>query len=81
MKTARRRAREVALQSLYAWQVAGGDALAEAQALEDWARCDQALAAALVRGVVADAARLQARIAPHIDRKFSALSPVERAIL
>lgn len=81
MKTARRRAREVALQALYAWQVAGGDALAEAQALEDWERCDQALAAALVKGVTTGAAGLEQRIAPHIDRKFSALSPVERAIL
>ena len=81
MKTARRRAREIALQALYAWQVAGGDALAEAQGLEDWARCDQALAAALVKGVTAGVAELEQRIAPHIDRKFSALSPVERAIL
>jgi len=81
MKTARRRAREVALQALYAWQVAGGDAIAEAQALEGWERCDQELAAALVRGVTASAAQLEQRIAPHIDRKFSALSPVERAIL
>jgi N utilization substance protein B len=81
LKTARRRAREVALQALYAWQIAGGDALAEAQALEGWERCDQELAGALVRGVTRSAAELEGRITPFIDRKFSALSPVERAIL
>lgn len=81
LKTARRRAREVALQALYAWQIAGGDALAEAQALDGWERCDQELAGALVRGVTRSAAELEGRITPFIDRKFSALSPVERAIL
>lgn len=81
LKTARRRAREIALQALYAWQVAGGDALAEAQALEGWERCDQELASALVRGVTRSAAELEGRITPFIDRKFGALSPVERAIL
>ncbi len=81
LKTARRRAREIALQALYAWQVAGGDALAEAQALEGWERCDQELAGALVRGVTRSAAELESRITPFIDRKFGALSPVERAIL
>ncbi|TAK48744.1 MAG: transcription antitermination factor NusB [Betaproteobacteria bacterium] len=81
LRTPRRRAREVALQALYAWQVAGGDAMAEARALEGWERCDQELAAALVRGVVAGAAGLEQRITPFIDRKFSALSPVERTIL
>lgn len=81
LKTARRRSREIALQALYAWQIAGGDALAEAQALDGWERCDQELAGALVRGVTRGAAELEGRITPFIDRKFSALSPVERAIL
>ena len=81
MKTSRRQARELALQALYAWQLAGGDALAEARALDGWERCDQELAGALLRGVTRSAAELEGRITPFIDRKFSALSPVERAIL
>lgn len=81
MKTPRRRAREIALQALYAWQLAGGDPLAEARGMEGWERCDQELAEALVRGVTRSVAALEAQIAPFIDRKFSALSPVERAVL
>jgi len=81
LKTPRRRAREIALQALYAWQLAGGDALAEARALDGWERCDQELAGALLRGGTRSAAELEGRITPFIDRKFSALSPVERAIL
>jgi N utilization substance protein B len=81
VKTPRRRAREIALQALYAWQLSGSDALAEARALEGWERCDQALAEAIVRGVTSGARELEARLAPFIDRKFSRLSPVERAVL
>jgi len=78
---ARRRAREIALQALYAWQLAGGDALAEARTLEGWERCDQALAEDLILGVTSRAAELEKRIAPALDREFLRLSPVERAIL
>ena len=81
MRTARRRAREVALQALYAWLLAQGDALAHARTLEGWERCDAALAEDLIRGVTARAAELEARIAPCLERPFALLSPVERAIL
>ena len=81
LNTPRHRAREVALQALYAWQLAAGDALAEARTLEGWERCDQALAEELIRGVTARAADLARRIAPFLDREFARLSPVERAIL
>lgn len=81
LKTPRRRAREIALQALYAWQLARGDALAEARAMDGWERCDQGLAELLLRGVTARAADLEARLAPLIDRKFAELSPVERAVL
>jgi N utilization substance protein B len=77
----RRAAREVALQSLYAWRLAGGDALAHAQALEGWERCDQAFAAELIRGVVEKREPLEAGLAPHLDRPLEALSPVERVLL
>lgn len=84
-KTARRRARELALQSLYAWQVAGGElpeVLDQLRGLEGWERSDQKLADAIVRGVITRAGALQALIAPCLDnRDFSQLAPVERAIL
>jgi N utilization substance protein B len=81
LKASRRRAREIALQALYAWQLAGADALAEARTLDGWERCDQSFAEELIRGVTGRAAELQQRIAPVLDRDFQRLSPVERAIL
>ena len=81
LKASRRRAREIALQALYAWQLAGADALAEARTLDGWERCDQSFAEELIRGVTSRAQELQQRIAPVLDRDFQRLSPVERAIL
>ncbi|KPK06232.1 MAG: hypothetical protein AMJ64_09600 [Betaproteobacteria bacterium SG8_39] len=85
MKNPRRRAREIALQALYAWQLGGGDAaeaLEQARGLEGFERADAALVEALVRGSIERAATLDALIEPHlIERRLSELSPVERAIL
>ena len=81
LKASRRRAREIALQALYAWQLAGADAVAEARTLDGWERCDQAFAEDLIRGVIRCAAQLELRISPVLDREFARLSPVERAIL
>jgi N utilization substance protein B len=81
LKASRRRAREIALQALYAWQLAGSDALGEARTLDGWERCDQALAEDLICGVTTRAAELEQRITPALDREFLRLSPVERAIL
>ena len=80
-KTARRRSREAALQALYAWQLAGGDALEQLNALEEDARTDAALAQSIVRGVFERSGELERMIAPCLDREFRRLSPVERAIL
>ena len=81
MKTARRHAREAALQALYAWQLGGGDPLDQMQALEGTERADRAFAETILRGVRERAQEIQALITPHLDRKFEKLSPVERAIL
>jgi len=85
MKTYRRRAREIALQALYTWQIAGGGAreiLDQAKALEGYERCDQALAEALIAGVLNRAAELETLLLPCVTgRSFGQLSPVERAIL
>ena len=79
--SARRRAREIALQALYAWRLGGGDLLAHAKTLEGWQRCDQKFAAELIAEVVSMSDELEKRIAPHLDRSLASLSPVERVIL
>ncbi len=81
MRTARRRAREIALQTLYAWLLAQGDALAHARTLDGWERCDQALAEELIREITAQARDLEEKFVPFLDRAVGSLSPVERAIL
>lgn len=85
MKNPRRRAREIALQALYAWQLGGGnvaEALEQARGLEGYARADAALVEALVRGSIERAESLDALVAPHlIERQLNQLSPIERAIL
>jgi N utilization substance protein B len=85
MKTARRKAREIALQGLYAWQIGGGsvtEVLEQARSLDGWDRSDRALAEALVRGVIEHAAELEAMITPCVEgRSFAQLSPIERGIL
>jgi N utilization substance protein B len=81
MKTARRQAREIALQALYAWQLSGEDPLAQARTLEGYDKTDRRFVESLLRGVIGRADELRALIAPHLSREFGRLSPVERAIL
>ena len=78
---ARRRAREIALQALYAWKLGGGDVLPHAKTLEGWERCDQEFAAELIVEVVKKNDFLEKSIAPYLDRSLASLSPVERVIL
>jgi N utilization substance protein B len=78
---ARRRAREIALQALYAWKLAGGDALAHSRTLEGWERCDQKFAEQLIAEITGKSEALEASIAPHLDRSVASLSPIERVIL
>jgi transcription antitermination protein NusB len=83
-KTRRRRSRELALQGLYQWRVAGGTAEAiEAQLQEtrEFPRTDVEYLSALLRGVLANCAELEKQIQPYLDRPFRELSPVEVAIL
>jgi N utilization substance protein B len=85
VKSARRQARERALQALYAWQLSGVDPLEAVLGLEESdaesTKADRAFVQALVRGVRERVAELDALIAPHLDRDLSRLSPVERSIL
>jgi transcription antitermination protein NusB len=72
-------AREVALQALYAWQLSGSDPLDEARSNEAYEK--SAFLDDLVQGVRSRAPELEKLIAPHLDREFARLSPIERAIL
>jgi N utilization substance protein B len=80
VKSTRRQGRELALQALYAWQLSGADPLEEAKCLEGFEQ-NADFVKVLVSGVRDRAAELQSAIAPHSERAFERLSPVERAIL
>jgi N utilization substance protein B len=83
-RSARRRAREFALQGLYEWLVGGAEAGtvdAHMREQDGFARCDRAHFDILLHGCIADAAALDAVIARHADRKTSALSPIEHGAL
>ncbi|MCU0768756.1 MAG: transcription antitermination factor NusB [Burkholderiaceae bacterium] len=90
-RSARRRARELAVQGLYQWLVGGQDAaaieghLAESrgpEGLDDLAaRADMAHYRELLTGAIDGAAGLRTEFAPHLDRDVAALSPVEHGIL
>jgi N utilization substance protein B len=83
-KTRRRQARELALQGLYQYCVAGGSAEAiEAQLKEtnEFAKTDEGYFSSLLYGVLANVAELERLIQSSLDRPFKELSPVEIAIL
>ena len=83
-RSARRQSRELALQGLYQWLIAGGDAAAVQSHIreqDDFERCDQAHFDALLGGGIAQCAALDAAIARHVDRPTRQLSPVEHAVL
>jgi N utilization substance protein B len=83
-KSARRRAREFALQGLYEWLVGGADAgVVDAHVREQdgFGRCDQPHFDALLHGCIREAAELDQHLAKHVDRKTTALSPVEHGAL
>ncbi len=84
LKSARRRAREYALQGLYQWQLAGHAASDIRHQLAEDPNFDKADAAyfrTVLDGTIAEAETLKSEIAPALDRKVESLSPVERGIL
>ena len=83
-KSARRRAREFALQGMYEWLLAGSDAgVVDAHMVEQegFAQCDTAHFDALLHGCIGEAAALDAALARHVDRPTTELSPVEHGLL
>src|SRR5688572_7057860 len=84
MRTDRRRSREFALQGIYQWQIAGGDAAAIGRQLGEakgFEKVDVDYFRMLLAGTIADAPELEQAIAPYLDRDYARLSPVERGIL
>ena len=83
-KSRRHRARELALQGIYQWRLAGGGASdIEAQLSEEggFAGADKTYFVEVLHAVLADHLVLEAHIQPCLDRPARELSPVEYAIL
>lgn len=86
-RSARRRAREFALQGVYEWLVKGGNAEeageidAHTRDAEGFDEADLSHYRALLHGAVRDAEVLRVKFTPFLDRALSELSPVEHAIL
>lgn len=84
MKSARHKARELALQGLYQWLLAEervGDIRAHLAEFKGFAKADQEYLELLLGGVIADVAELDAGLRPLLDRPVKELSPVERGVL
>ena len=83
-KSARRRARECAMQGLYEWLVAAsplGDIQVHMRELDGFGKCDVAHFEALLQGCIEQAAAIDTLLAKHLDRAVARLSPVEHAVL
>jgi N utilization substance protein B len=83
-KSARRRAREVALQGLYEWLISGAEASvvdAHMREQEGFDKCDSAHFDALLHGCIAQAVDIDAVLTRHVDRKTTQLSPIEHGVL
>jgi N utilization substance protein B len=83
-KSARRWAREFALQGLYELYVAEHDPVSirlRAEGDEDFKRCDKAFFREMWQGLTDDRDALIAMAQPHVDRPFAQISPIERGII
>lgn len=87
-RSARRRAREFALQGTYEWLVKGGADLSDLSVIdahmresEGFGQADAEYFRTLLYGATRDAEALRQRFRPHVDRPLEELSPVEHAIL
>jgi N utilization substance protein B len=83
-KSARRRAREFALQGLYEWLLNRADAGAidaHVREQEGFEKCDREHFDLLLHGAIREAEAIDAALAAHIDRKVELLSPIEHAAL
>ena len=84
MKSARRRAREMAVQGLYSWQMSGlpaAEILVHLSDSKDFERADGVLLQRMLAGTIEGSDSLRETLAPLLDRPWTGLSPVERAVL
>jgi len=84
MSRTRSQARRCAVQALYQWQLTGADvAEVASQILEekDVKKVDASYFRGLLSGVVKQVDKLDALLAPVIDRSVESLDPVELAIM
>jgi N utilization substance protein B len=83
-KSARHRARELALQGIYQWRMAGSNVADIDKTTRDeksLGRYDVELFSQLLRGAVGQHEALSEKIAPHLDRALNELSPIEFSVL
>ncbi|MGB6243182.1 MAG: transcription antitermination factor NusB [Castellaniella sp.] len=87
-RSARRMAREFALQGIYAWLLRGGADLGELGEIdahirdgEGFEQADGQWYQTLLQGAARQAESLRASFVPYIDRPLAELSPIEHAVL
>lgn len=87
-RSARRRAREFALQGVYAWLLRGdptgqeaGDIDAHIRDSDEFSEADSVWFKTLLYGVLREAPILRERFMVHVDRPIEELSPIEHGIL
>lgn len=83
-KSARRRAREFALQGLYEWQLNPRDrgaVEAHVREQDDFAKCDRGHFDAIFNGCIEQRDALDAALLKYLDRPVEELSPIEHAVL
>lgn len=87
-RSARRMAREFALQGVYAWLLRGGADLSEIGGIdahvrdaEDFPQADIEWYRTLLHGATGQADTLRTHFVPYIDRPLAELSPIEHAVL
>ncbi|MGY0218137.1 transcription antitermination factor NusB [Endozoicomonadaceae bacterium StTr2] len=81
---ARRKARQMALQAVYQWQMSGNallDIETQFRAHNDMTKVDGGYFHSLLHGVAREASRLDDELAPYLDRTLDQLDPVEKAAL
>jgi N utilization substance protein B len=83
-RSARRRAREFALQALYGWLLSSGEVpqiAARFRQVEEFAQADETNFLELLSGTIGSAVLLREEFSGAIDRRVDELSPVEHCIL
>ncbi len=82
--SARRRARQLALQALYQWQIAQSPLIqieAQFRADNDFGKVDDGYFSGIIHGVAGQVSRLDDAMSVVLDRQISQLDPVELAAL